>query len=196
MLSRVRGEPSRPNVIFTYSNTNFLLLGQLIEKVTGQTYAAAIRDDLTSPLGLGRRVVAQDEQEPEAPLALAAVHGRTAYLPNRALASGTWAAGGMASDAASLAAWGYQLYGGRVLEPASLQEMLPTAIGDYGLGTGSTRLTEHGLMVVGHLGDLPGVSSVLGVQRDSEFSIVVLANRRRVRVDLLMDAMASALLNQ
>ena len=135
-------------------------------------------------------------QEPAAPIALAPVHGETPYLPNRAVASGTWSAGGMASDAASLAAWGYQLYGGRVLEPASLQEMLPTAIGDYGLGTGSTRLTEHGLMVVGHLGDLPGVSSILAVQRDSELSIVVLANRRGVRVDLLMDAMATALLER
>lgn len=196
MLSRVRGKPSRPNVIFTYSNTNFLLLGQLIEMITGQTYASAIREDLTSPLGLGRRIVAQDEQIPVSPLALAAVHGRTRYLPSRALASGTWSAGGMASDAASISAWGYQLYGGRVLEPASLQEMLPTSVGGYGLGTGSTRLTEHGLMMVGHLGDLPGVSSVLGVQRDSGFSIAVLANRRGVRVDSLMDAMATALLNQ
>jgi D-alanyl-D-alanine carboxypeptidase len=196
MLSRVPGEPSRPNVIFTYSNTNYLLLGQLIEKVTGLTYGAAIRQDLTAPLDLGRRIVAQDEQQPVPPLALAAVHGRTRYLPNRALASGTWAAGGMASDVTSLADWGYQLYGGRVLEPASLQEMLPISVGDYGLGTGSTRLTEHGLMMVGHLGDLPGVSSILAVQRDEEFSIAVLANRRGVRVDLLMDAIATALLTQ
>jgi D-alanyl-D-alanine carboxypeptidase len=92
MLSRVRGAPSRPNVIFTYSNTNYLLLGQLIEEVTGMTYAAAIRRDLTSPLGLGGRIVAQDEQRPVPPLAPAAVRGRTRYLPNRALASGTWAA--------------------------------------------------------------------------------------------------------
>jgi D-alanyl-D-alanine carboxypeptidase len=196
MLSRVRGEPSRPNVIFSYSNTNYLLLGQLIEKVTGRTYAAAIREDLTSPLGLDRRIVAQDEQEPVLPLAPAAVHGRTRYLPNRALASGTWAAGGMASDAASLADWGYRLYGGQVVSPDSLRAMLPTSTGDYGLGTGSTRLTEHGLMVVGHQGDLPGASSVLAVQRDSEVSIAVLANRRGVRVDLLMDAMATALLSR
>ena len=196
MLSRARGEPSRPNVIFTYSNTNYLLLGQLIEKVTGLTYAAAISRDLTSPLGLGRRIVAQDEQKPVSPLARAAVHGRTRYLPNRALASGTWAAGGMASDAESLAEWGYQLYGGRVLKPDSLQAMLPTSTGDYGLGTSSARLTEHGLMVVGHLGDLPGASSVLAVQRDSEISIAVLANRRGVRVDLLMDAIATELLTR
>jgi D-alanyl-D-alanine carboxypeptidase len=196
MLSRVRGAPSRPNVIFTYSNTNYLLLGQLIEEVTGMTYAAAIRRDLTSPLGLGGRIVAQDEQRPVPPLAPAAVRGRTRYLPNRALASGTWAAGGMASDAESVADWGYQLYGGRVLNPDSLQAMLPTSTGDYGLGTSSTRLTEHGLMVVGHQGDLPGASSVLAVQRDSEVSIAVLANRRGVRVDLLMDTIATALLTR
>jgi D-alanyl-D-alanine carboxypeptidase len=196
LLSRVRGAPSRPNVIFTYSNTNYLLLGQLIEEVTGMTYAAAIRRDLTSPLGLGGRIVAQDEQRPVPPLAPAAVRGRTRYLPNRALASGTWAAGGMASDAESVADWGYQLYGGRVLNPDSLQAMLPTSTGDYGLGTSSTRLTEHGLMVVGHQGDLPGASSVLAVQRDSEVSIAVLANRRGVRVDLLMDTIATALLTR
>jgi hypothetical protein len=57
-------------------------------------------------------------------------------------------------------------------------------------------LTEHGLMVVGHQGDLPGASSVLAVQRDSEVSIAVLANRRGVRVDLLMDTIATALLTR
>ena len=100
----------------------------------------------------------------------------------------------MAADAESVARWGYLLYGGLLLGPASLRAMLPTSTGGYGLGTGSTRLTYHALRAVGHQGELPGYSSALGVQRDNALSVAVLANDDGVRADLLMDALASVVL--
>jgi D-alanyl-D-alanine carboxypeptidase len=195
MLALIPGEPSRPNVSFDYSNTNYVLLGQLVERVTGEPFAHALAHGLTGPLQLGRRIVVQDLERPPTPVARADVPGSTPFLPNRALATAAGAAGGMAADAESVARWGYLLYGGLVLEPASLRAMLPTtSIGGYGLGTFSSRLTYHGLTAVGSRGDLPGYSTALGVQRDSALSIAVLANDRNVRADLLMDALASLVL--
>ena len=194
MLALVPDEPSPPNVRNDYSNTNYLLLGQLIEKVTGERYADVVRHDLTGPLELQETFVVQDRERPRPPMARADVPGRTTFLPNRSLSSAGWAAYGMAGDAESLARWGYLLYGGSVLKPETLRAMLPTSTGGYGLGTGSTRLTYHGLMVVGHGGGLPGYSTVLGVQRDNALSIAVLANDDNVRADLVMDALATVVL--
>jgi D-alanyl-D-alanine carboxypeptidase len=194
MLDVVPGGPNRPNVVFDYSNTNYLLLGQLVERVTGEPFADAVALGLTGPLQLETRIVVQDPRGPRMPVARADVPGSTPFLPNRALATAAGAAGGMAADAESVARWGYLLYGGLLLGPASLRAMLPTSTGGYGLGTGSTRLTYHALMAVGHQGELPGYSTALGVQRDNALSIVVLANDDGVRADLLMDALASVML--
>ena len=194
MLAVVPNEPGRPNVRTVYSNTNYLLLGQLIEKVTGEPFAQALLHNLLGSLQLERRTVVQDLVKPRMPVARADVPGSTPFLPNRAVASATGAAGGMAADAESIARWGYLLYGGLVLEPESLHAMLPTSIGEYGLGTGSTHLTHRGLMVVGHLGELPGYSTALGVQRENALSIAVLANDDHVRADLVLDALATVIL--
>ena len=100
-----------------YRNTNYLFLGMLIERVTALPYAVAVRRDL--PPDLGSRIVLQPAEQPPPPLAVpdpadgARPDGR--YLPNIALASSAAAAGGIAADAAAVAAWGYRLYGGHVL---------------------------------------------------------------------------------
>jgi D-alanyl-D-alanine carboxypeptidase len=193
MLAVVPDEANRPNVVFDYSNTNYLLLGQLVEQVTGEPFADAVHG-LTGALQLKTRIVVQDPARPQMPVARADVPGSTPFLPNRALATAAGAAGGMAGDAESVARWGYLLYGGLLLGPASLRAMLPTSTGGYGLGTGSTRLTYHALMAVGHQGELPGYSSALGVQRDNALSVAVLTNDDGARADLLMDALASLVL--
>ncbi len=194
MLGLVPGEPSRPNVVFDYSNTNYLLLGQLVEQVTGRVLRRCLGSWPDRSVQLETRIVVQDPKRPRMPVARADVPGRTPFLPNRALATAAGAAGGMAADAESVARWGYLLYGGLLLGPASLRAMLPTSTGGYGLGTGSTRLTYHALRAVGHQGELPGYSTALGVQRDNALSVAVLANDDGGRADLLMDALASAVL--
>src|SRR5207248_1287024 len=106
-----------------YSSTGYVLLGMLVERVTHRPVAQALRADLFSRAGL-KRVAAQDAERPVPPVAAPrpelGVATPDAYLPCRSVASlGNDSASGLAADASTVATWGYQLYGGRVL-PAGL----------------------------------------------------------------------------
>ena len=178
-----------PGPPFRYSNSDYVLLGLLIEAITGQPYATAAYHGVLD--GTGPRLVLQDAQLPIPPLAAPdRIDGGTPdghFLPNRSVASSAGASGGAAADAATLAEWGYRLYGGRVLPPDLTAELSDPVTPGYGLGTlhldsapvrpatgpaQDSQLT--GLGVIGHDGGIPGYSSTLLVVPDRSLSIAVL----------------------
>ena len=164
--------------VMSYSNSNYLLLGLLIERVTGLSYAAAVRRDLLA--GLGGRIAVQDTETPLAPVAAPNLTGTTTtpdgqFLPNRAWASVAGAAGGIAADAATLARWGYRLYGGQILPAAATVHLSTPVAPGYGLGTEilEQRWAPNG-GVIGHHGGLPGYATVLLVNPQRQLAIAVL----------------------
>jgi D-alanyl-D-alanine carboxypeptidase len=179
--------------LYAYSNPGYLLLGMLIEKVTGRSLATVLRRDLLRPAGLSR-VAVQDVERPPAPVATARVPacpGRPdGYLPCRAVASAATAAGGMAADAASVARWGYQLYGGRVV-PATIVDAMTAGDGDYGLGT--ERFSQSlGLGdAYGHHGQLPGYTSLLAVVPQRRVSVALLMAGSLKSTDPIMTKLLS-----
>jgi D-alanyl-D-alanine carboxypeptidase len=117
-----------------YASTNYILLGAIIEHETGQPLAQVLRSDVLHHPGLQG----------------------IAYTVEDALAADGW---GVESTAASLARWGYELFGGSVLSDASLREMTDVQ-GDFfglGYGLGVVDFSEaYGTLALGH----PGESSV------------------------------------
>ena len=112
-----------------YSNTNYLLLGLIAERVTGQTLAQAIRARLLEPAGLGETwyQAAEAARTPLAhgyrfvgtkltakPIDLADGSG---IAPFRSVVTAAAGAGSMAGTSGDLARWGRALYGGAVLGP-------------------------------------------------------------------------------
>ena len=169
---------------FSYVNANYILLGLVIEAVTGVDTATAFTRDLWQPLGL-TRVAYQDQQELAPPLARPGADDELPngtphqpYLPSRSIASAFGAAGGAAADAEDTARWGYDLYGGRLLQPDSVAQMTDFDDGDgYGLGTmdfSSGRFSHATLPAVGHLGVLPGYRTLLAVFPATALSIAIL----------------------
>jgi D-alanyl-D-alanine carboxypeptidase len=103
-------EPTvRPGSTTRYSGTNYLLLGSVIEHVTGRPLAETLRSGVLAHPGLEGIV----------------------YTVPDAMASDGW---GVETTSASLARWGYDLYGGLVISDASLQEMTDFRGEWYGLG--------------------------------------------------------------
>ena len=169
------------------SMSDYLLLGLLIEKITGLGYAAAVQRDLLSGNG-DDRIVVQDAQQPSPPLAApnrpdGLVPDRH-FLPNRAIASAGGAATGIAADAAALARWGYRLYGGQVLSPAGTTALSTPVTDGYGLGTlivgdgGPQALPDYrlgGIGAIGHPGlFVPGYQATLLVVPHDQISVAVL----------------------
>ena len=166
-------------VVYSYNNLNFILLGQLIEKVTGKPLAAAIRQDLLREAGLDR-VVVQDAEAPPPPVArpVPDLHGRPAasdgpYLPTRAIATLINAAGGMAADAPSIARWTYLLYGGYVINPGLVGEMT-TAGPDVHYGLGTQLGDFGGQQAIGHSGSWPGYYGLTFVWPQQAVAVTVL----------------------
>ncbi len=163
-----------------YNNLNYWVLGQMIEKVTGEPLATSLTRDLIKPAGL-TRVWVQDAQQPEPPLTVAeenpnlnAVDDDGPWLPSRSIATSSGPAGDIAADAPSLARWGYLLYGGHVIDSTLVEQMIPPGGDDewYGLGTGAW--VQGGEAFVGHNGDNGSYHGELAVATADNVAIAVL----------------------
>jgi D-alanyl-D-alanine carboxypeptidase len=140
-LVEMLSEVSAPGSGFLYANMNYVLLGSIIEHLNGRSLWKVLRSDVLHHPSLdGVRYPVRD-----------------------ALAADGWL---VECDPASLARWGYELYGGSVLSPASLRTM--TDFGDhfYGLGaidmSGATPGTSgFGEPAIGHTGIDYGVNTLL-----------------------------------
>jgi len=129
-----------PGTDWRYSNTAYVLLGVVIEKVTGLSYAKAMEGRIFSQVGLCHTAV--DD-------AATVVPGRASgYSNDRKVESGfdnasyiamsyPGGAGNIRSTADDLCDWHAALLGGHVLPPAALKEMLtPVRLNDGKLPTG------------------------------------------------------------
>ncbi|WP_405358788.1 beta-lactamase family protein [Kitasatospora sp. NBC_00085] len=166
-----------PGTQFEYSNTNTVLLGLVIEKISGQPLASFLKQQVFDPAGLGRTVFPADASFPQ-PHA----RGYTNQTPSGAVEDATdwnpswaWAAGAAISDLADLQKWAKVLATGTLLTPATQAERLMTLpTGAPGLGYGLGLFVNHGW--VGHNGSLPGYQSVTVYLPSAQATLVVLLN--------------------
>jgi D-alanyl-D-alanine carboxypeptidase len=194
-LAFLKPRSSAPGRDPVYADTNYLLLGMLIERLTGRTVAQVERADLFTPAGL-TRVAAQDAERPTPPLATPPGRlkgARDGYLPSRAWAhAGGDSFGGIAADAATVATWGYQLYGARLLSVESVGAMtsqqsaanIAPSLG-YGLGT----MLFLGLSTdptYGHAGGDPGYSTLMVVIPARHLAVAVLIPQENRDLDTIM----------
>jgi D-alanyl-D-alanine carboxypeptidase len=169
-----------------YNDVNYQLLTELVAKVTNKSFAQAVRGDLLDPAGL-RRTWVQSGETPTAPLT---VGGQAAYadvvdpagpfMPSRSFASFDLGEGSIAADAADVARWGYQLYGGQVIDSTLVTQMeadpQESDVGLYGLGTIVT--SEDLVLMVGHGGggpDVPYTTMLFVWTGDQPVAVAVLA---------------------
>ncbi|MCT9078518.1 serine hydrolase domain-containing protein [Streptomyces fulvoviolaceus] len=172
-----------PGTSWNYSNTNYVLAGMVIEKVTGRTYAEEIRRRVIDPLHLdatsvpGTRVtVPQPSSRAYSKLAETAT-GPTYDVTklNPSLAS---SAGEMISDSADLNRFYRALLRGDLLPAKQLKEMKTTVSAEeypnagYGLGLIDRELS-CGVHVWGHDGGIHGSNSVAATTADGRHSVAL-----------------------
>ncbi|MFE0672807.1 serine hydrolase domain-containing protein [Streptomyces sp. NPDC058867] len=140
---------------FAYSNTNYVLLGLVVEQVTGRSYAAEAERRLITPLGL------TGTSFPGARVALPSPHGRAYSTAGHDVTEldprVAGAAGELVTTLADLDRFYSALLGGELLPPRRLREMLDTraAHGRYGMGLFPVEL-PCGTTVWGHDGRISG----------------------------------------
>jgi CubicO group peptidase (beta-lactamase class C family) len=170
-----------PGDHFAYSNTGYLVLGYLIEEVSGQSYDAFLQQEIFDPLGMNDSGYLRDESN----LATGyRWYGQTAGWVNETLAS---SAGGLYSTAEDLFRWVRGIQNGTIIPQALFDQMLTTQVtfDDYAfapqyenLGYGyawftGTRFDQN---VAGHGGSYEGFRALIEYYPDEDVTIIVLTN--------------------
>jgi D-alanyl-D-alanine carboxypeptidase len=178
----------------TYSNTNYAVLGMVVERVTGRPLASVLDREVFSPLGMRSASLRRDRVD-EPPVAHGYAFGADATGWD--LTWG-WAAAGLVSDAPDVDRFFHALFTGRLLAPRLVDEMArPRAgwLGQWsGYGLGLARLPTRCGPVLGHTGDVSGYVSAAYTRRDADVSVVLMASTDRdLRAGLLHDVLETAL---
>ncbi len=170
-----------PGTRYEYSNTNYHLLGQLIEKISGQSYGAYLASHQFQPA----EMTATRLSDPPALLPNQAVgynwDGKR-RLPNAVFLPSHLDTGdsGLLSTAGDLAKWTTALASGNLLSTTTLTQMIaPGTLTDgtpvtYGLGLVVSQY--KGQPLVGHSGAVPGYSSSIFYFPDSHLAVILLCN--------------------
>jgi D-alanyl-D-alanine carboxypeptidase len=170
-----------PGTGWHYANTNYVLLGRVIEAATGRSLGDELRDRIFQPLGLG---ATSFPMGPDASgLAHAYVGEATLMIPSGLQdittllnPSWLWAAGALVSDADDVTTFYARLLSGRILRPdllTAMRTVTPPAR-DYGLGL--MRFDTYCGRLFGHEGDFNGYRSVAVSRPNGSRVAVVMVN--------------------
>jgi len=169
-----------PGTRWSYSNTGFVILGRIVEKVSGQPFGRYLEARVLKPLGM-----AHTTYDPES-LRGDLARGYASFalgLPEAMHPEGRgWiaAAGAIYSTATDLARWNLALMDGKLLKPESYQLLTtPGALKDgrttdYGCGLAVQR--RQGWTVLAHNGAVSGFAAASSFVPAARSSVVLLAN--------------------
>jgi D-alanyl-D-alanine carboxypeptidase len=169
-----------PGSRYSYSNTGFVILGRVVEKVSGEPYATFLERRILKPLGMDHTAY-----EPKVPSAGFAQGYVTFALSPPALPAPEgpgWvaAAGALYSTPTDLAKWDLALVTGKVLKPESFKLMTtPRKLNDgrmsnYGCGLAIS--TRNDLQVLSHDGEVAGFVAMNTVVPSSRSAAILLSN--------------------
>jgi CubicO group peptidase (beta-lactamase class C family) len=175
-VARFRDKPIdfSPGEKFSYSNSGYVLLGHLIERITGGSYEHFVQENIFAPLGM--KDSGYDSNT-------AVIHSRAAgYAPgptgpvNAGFVhmSIPYAAGGLYSTTEDLLRWEQGLFGGKLLSAVSLQKMTTPFKSDYAFGL--LVHTAGGHKVIDHNGGIEGFNTYMAYYPEDQLTVVVLAN--------------------
>ncbi|WP_030270846.1 serine hydrolase domain-containing protein [Streptomyces sp. NRRL B-24484] len=166
-----------PGAAFEYSNTNLVLLGLVVEKVSGQRLADFLQRRVLRPAHLRHTLLPRDAEFPDPhprgytdQTLSGAVEDVTDWNPSWA-----WAAGAMISDLQDLRRWAEVVATGKLLGPETQAERLKT------LPTGFPG-TSYGLGIfdangwIGHNGSIPGYETVTVYLPSQRATLVIMIN--------------------
>lgn len=171
-----------PGTRWQYSNTNYVLLGRIVEKASGAALMDFLRQRVFHKLAMG---TAMDVDDPAFGPGDPAGHTRYALGPVREVPSEgrgwLWATGELAMSASDLARWNISLMDGTILKPASLEALGRAMVLSDGTSTSYALGLDVSQMANGHrrwahTGGASGFLSSNRVYPDDRMAITVLSN--------------------
>jgi len=163
-----------PGEKMSYSNSGYLALGSIIEKVSGQSYEQFVVDNIFTPLGMKdsgydsntaiiKRRASGYIKGPVATVNAGYIHMSVPH-----------AAGALYSTTGDLLKWEQALFAGKVVSKASLERMITPFKNDYGFGLLS--VVDKGRRVIWHNGGIDGFNTRMSYYPDTRTVVIVLSN--------------------
>ena len=176
LVARFRDKPLdfQPGEKWSYSNSGYVLLGYVLEKVSGESYEKFVQENIFGPLGM------KDS----------GYDSNSAIIPRRASGyvrskngpvnagfihmSIPFSAGALYSTTEDLLRWEQGLFGGKVLSAASLTKMTTPFKDDYACGLSVHTVKGH--KVIDHGGGIEGFNTFLAYYPEDKLTVVALGN--------------------
>ncbi len=190
-LSFISNDPptNPPGEGWAYADSHYLVLGSVIEKVTGRSYYEVLDELIIGPCKLSHTFHSDRRTIP------GLIPGYTNLtdeflLPHKVLNDNMyafnpqmeWTGGGLASSVSDLTLWVSRLYGGSVLKPETLKLMLTpapyktTLFENAGYGLGSFIAETDGITYYGHTGFSPGYITYVQYLPDNRIALALQVN--------------------
>jgi CubicO group peptidase (beta-lactamase class C family) len=178
---------ARPGERYRYTDANFLLVGLVLEEVTGRPWDEVVADEVCGPAGMVDTAIAGLDEDP-ARLAVGYVVSAEPYERWRSnvfsVTANPMPDGGMITTALDLARLVDALIDGRLLSPALLAAMTSpqgppsTDVEQYGYGC-MLAVADGAVVAFGHPGSDPGVAALVSHYPDAATTLAVACNQDR-----------------
>jgi CubicO group peptidase (beta-lactamase class C family) len=185
LIARFKSLPLQftPGTRWSYSNSGYILLGAVIERVSGQSYSAFLQGHIFAPLGM--RDTSYDANTPSSPqhaTGYLSAHHQPVYLDMSEFGP----AGALASTVEDLYRWDRALARHQLVSQQTMDAMFTPAIpcpaggcalpSDRGYGYGWFVAAEAGQTLIYHLGHIDGFLTYNGFSRPDDITVVLLSN--------------------
>jgi CubicO group peptidase (beta-lactamase class C family) len=200
-----------PGIKYTYSNTGYLLLASIAEKVSGQEFISFCREKIFTRLGMKHtNIRTNDEKAATQNFALGHLKVEDRYVRADSFPSSDYTIwlgnrkgpGRISSTASDLLLWDQALYGNSLVQQSTLEQAFTAAvlsdgsISSYGFGW-EIRIDARGGKMVSHTGDNPGYHTQIRRYLKPRITMILLNNNNSDAMDRILNGVDEILhLNQ
>jgi len=177
----VNGKPDfEPGTKHAYSNSGYLVLGLILEKITGKSYEEALKERITSKIGLRDTYVATGSIDVNKNEALTYMNFGSGWKQGpETHPSILFSAGAIVSTPGDLAKFILALFEGKIISKESLDQMKTMSDGE---GMGMEPFTFSGKKFYGHTGGADNYGAWLSYQPEEKLAVAYTTNAKVIPV--------------
>ena len=194
MLSKDKPLEFKPGEKMAYNNTGYVLLGHIIEKVSGQRYDEYLKSNIFEPLGMNAS--GYDVTEHIIPKRVTGYSWTSKGYANATFLdmSLPHAAGSLYSTLGDLYKWDRALHGDKVLSAAMKTKMFTPGLNDYAYGWTVTKRNNR--QTISHGGGIFGFSTMIQRFPEEDVVVIVLSNVENVSAGNIANSLATVLFGE
>lgn len=195
MIKIIARQPNKfaPGEKAQYSNSNYVLLGFIIEKLSGQTYSEQLQTRICDKIGL-KRTAYMTNADAEKNVALSfRWSGKNWLAAEQTDPSVPHGAGAIMSTPTDLIRFAEALFDGKLVDVALVKEMKPSGLG---MGHGLFGIPFGKRIAFGHNGGIDGFQSMLGHFENDDVTVALIGNGVNYSVNDIMIGVLSIVFEQ